>query len=129
VGVLGVGIYHGAYISEVIRAGILAVPAGQKDAAFSQGFTYWGQMRYIVLPQAKLVVLPPFTNQMVFLIKNTSVMAMVAGGDLMYCADSWSSSNLFYGPAFIITGALYFILCFPLTQLARKLEKRAEAHK
>jgi aspartate/glutamate/glutamine transport system permease protein len=129
VGVIGVGVYHGAYIAEVIRAGILAVPKGQKDAAFSQGFTYWGAMRYIVLPQAKLVIFPPLTNQAVFLIKNTSVMAMVAGGDLMYRADSWSSSNLFYGPAFIVTGILYFILCFPLAQFARKLEKKAEAHK
>ncbi len=129
VGVLGVGIYHGAYIAEVIRAGILAVPKGQKDAAYSQGFTYWGMMKHIVLPQARLVVLPPFTNQAVFLIKNTSVMAMVAGGDLMYCADSWSSANLFYGPAFVVTGLLYFILCFPLAKLARRLERKAEAHK
>jgi len=129
VGIIGVGVYHGAYIAEVIRAGILAVPKGQKDAAFSQGFTYIEEMRYIVLPQAKLVVLPPLTNQAVFLIKNTSVMALVAGGDLMYCADSWSSSNLFYGPAFIVTGVLYFALCFPLAQLARKLEKKVEVHK
>lgn len=129
VGVLGVGIYHGAYIAEVIRAGILAVPKGQKDAAYSQGFTYWRMMKHIVLPQAKLVVLPPFTNQAVFLIKNTSVMAMVAGGDLMYCADSWSSANLFYGPAFVVTGFLYFLLCFPLAQLARRLEKRAEVNR
>jgi putative glutamine transport system permease protein len=84
-------------------------------------------MRYIILPQAKRVVFPPMTNQAVFLIKNTSVMAMVAGGDLMYRADSWSSANLYYGPAYIITGVLYFMLCFPLAQYARRLEKMAEA--
>jgi putative glutamine transport system permease protein len=52
---------------------------------------------------------------------------MVAGGDLMYRADSWSSANLYYGPAYVITGVLYFMLCFPLAQYARRLEKMAEA--
>lgn len=127
VGVLGVGMYHGAYIAEVIRGGINSVPKGQKEAAFSQGFSFWLSMKHIILPQAKLVILPPLTNQAVFLIKNTSVMAMVAGGDLMYQADSWSSGNLYYGPAFIITGLLYFLLCFPLARYARRLEKSAEA--
>ncbi len=126
VGVIGVGVYHGAYIAEVIRAGIQAIPKGQREAALSQGFNYWEAMRYIILPQAQRIVFPPLTNQAVFLIKNTSVMAMVAGGDLMYRADSWSSGNIYYGPAYVVTGLLYFILCFPLAQLARHLERRAE---
>jgi putative glutamine transport system permease protein len=126
VGVLGVGTYHGAYIAEVIRAGIHSIAKGQKEAAFSQGFTYWQAMRHIILPQAQKVVLPPLTNQAIFLIKNTSVMAMVAGGDLMYRADSWSSNNLYYGPAYVVTGLLYLSLCLPLSRLARRLEHRAE---
>jgi putative glutamine transport system permease protein len=79
-------------------------------------------MRYIILPQALKIVLPPLTNQGVALLKNTSVLAMIAGGDLMYRSDSWSSSNLYYGPAYVITGILYFMLCFPLATLAKKLE-------
>ena len=126
VGVLGVGGYHGAYIAEVIRAGIQAVPKGQREAAYSQGFTYWDAMRYIVLPQAKKVVFPPLTNQAVYLIKNTSVMAMVAGGELMYHADSWSSNNLYYGPTYVVTGLLYLSLCLPLARLAGRLERKAE---
>ncbi len=126
VGVLGVGGYHGAYIAEVIRAGIQAVPKGQREAAYSQGFTYWDAMRYIVLPQAKKVVFPPLTNQAVYLIKNTSVMAMVAGGELMYHADSWSSNNLYYGPTYVVTGLLYLALCLPLARLAQQLERKAE---
>lgn len=88
IGVLGVGVYHGAYVAEAIRAGLQAVPRGQLESAYSQGFTYWQAMRYVILPQAKRVIYPPVTNQAVNLIKNTSVMAMVAGGDLMYHADS-----------------------------------------
>lgn len=126
IGVLGVGVYHGAYIAETIRAGIQAVPRGQLESAYSQGFSYSQGMRHIVLPQAKRIVLPPITNQAVSLIKNTSVLAMVAGGDLMYHADSWSSNNLYYGPAYVVTGLLYLSLCYPLAQWARRLEKKSE---
>lgn len=126
VGMLGVGVYHGAYISEVVRAGIQAVPRGQHEAAYSQGFSYWQAMRYIVLPQAKRMAYPPLTNQAVSLIKNTSVMAMVAGGELMYHADSWASTNLYYGPAYVVTGLLYIALCFPLAMYARRLERKLE---
>lgn len=125
-GVLGIGVYHGAYMAEVVRAGIQAIPKGQREAAYSQGFTYWGTMQHIILPQAKRVVYPPLTNQAVSLIKNTSVMAIIAGGDLMYHADSWSSNNLYYGPAYVVTGLLYLAICLPLARYARKLELNAE---
>ncbi|AET66232.1 amine acid ABC transporter, permease protein, 3-TM region, His/Glu/Gln/Arg/opine family [Desulfosporosinus orientis DSM 765] len=124
VGVLGVGVYHGAYVAEVVRAGINSIHRGQMEAALSQGFTFWGAMRHIILPQASRVVLPPLTNQAVNLIKNTSVLAMVAGGDLMYRADSWSSGNIYYGPAYVTVGLLYLILCLPLALLTRRLEAK-----
>jgi putative glutamine transport system permease protein len=124
VGVIGVGVYHGAYIAEVVRGGIEAVPKGQMEAAVSQGFSYSSAMRYIIIPQAKKIILPPLTNQAVSLIKNTSIMAIVAGGDLMYRADSWSSGNLYYAPAYIVTALLYLALCYPLANFARKLEEK-----
>lgn len=129
IGVLGVGVYHGAYIAEVVRAGIISTPKGQFEAAKSQGFSHIQTMRYIILPQTIKVIIPPLTNQLVNLIKNTSVLAMIAGGDLMYRADSWSSSNMYYGPAYVVTGMLYFILCYPLTRLARKLELKEKKEK
>ncbi len=67
--VICVGLYHGAYIAEVIRAGIEAVPTGQTEAALSQGFTQAETMRIIILPQAIPTILPPLTNQVVNLIK------------------------------------------------------------
>ncbi|WP_019553800.1 amino acid ABC transporter permease [Propionispira raffinosivorans] len=126
VGMLGIGVYHGAYVAEVVRAGILSTPKGQFEAAYAQGFSYWGAMRYVILPQAKRMAYPPLTNLAVNLIKNTSVMAMVAGGELMYHADSWASSNLYYGPAYVITGLLYIALCLPLATYAKYLERRLE---
>ncbi|MDR3356735.1 MAG: amino acid ABC transporter permease [Spirochaetaceae bacterium] len=125
IGIIGIGLYHGAYVAEVVRAGILSIPRGQKDAAASQGFSYTQSMGYIILPQATKVILPPLVNQAVNLIKNTSVLALIAGGDLMYRADSWASNgSLSYGPAYVVTGVLYFILCFPLARWARRFEER-----
>ncbi|MBM7688327.1 glutamine ABC transporter permease [Enterococcus ureilyticus] len=123
IAIICVGLYHGAYISEVVRSGIGAVPKGQFEAAYSQGFSYGKTMRYVVLPQAWRIMLPPLTNQIVNLIKNTSTVAIISGADVMFTANSWSSINLNYIPAFAVAGFLYFILCFPLANFARKLEE------
>lgn len=124
IGVVGVGMYHGAYIGEVVRAGILAIPKGQEEAAYSEGFNYIQTMRYVILPQMVKIILPPLTNQAVNLIKNTSVLAIIAGADLMYVADSYASYSLNYGPAYAVAGLLYFLLCFPLATFARKYEQK-----
>jgi putative glutamine transport system permease protein len=80
-------------------------------------------MRWIILPQTVTIVLPPLANQAVNLIKNTSTLALIAGGDLMYRADSWASNGaLSYGPAYLVTALLYFLLCFPLVSWARRHE-------
>ena len=75
--VICVGLYHGAYIAEVIRAGIEAVPTGQTEAALSQGFTQAETMWIIILPQAIPTILPPLTNQVVNLINNTATVAII----------------------------------------------------
>ncbi len=124
IGILGVGMYHGAYISEVVRAGIQSIGRGQLEAAVSQGFTYVGAMRYIIIPQAMRIVLPPLTNQAVSLIKNTSVIAIIAGGDLMYAGDAFAGRFGHYGPTYVLVGLGYFLMCFPLAILARRLEDR-----
>lgn len=124
IGVIGVGLYHGAYIGEVVRAGILSIPKGQQEAAYSQGFNYTQTMRYVILPQMVKSILPPLTNQAVNLIKNTSVLAIIAGADLMYAADSYASSSLNYGTSYVVAGLLYFILCFPLATFSRKYEEK-----
>ncbi|GAB4281381.1 MAG: amino acid ABC transporter permease [Coriobacteriia bacterium] len=127
IGIMGVGMYHGAYIAEVVRAGIQSIGRGQLEAAVSQGFSYVGAMRYIIIPQAMRVVLPPLTNQAVNLIKNTSVLAIIAGGDLMYAGDSFAGRFGHYGPTYIMVGLIYFLMCFPLAMLARRLEERTRA--
>lgn len=125
IGILCVGIYTGAYMSEAVRAGIGSIPKGQFEAAASQGFTYIQTMMLIVLPQTIKIILPPMVNQMVNLIKNTSIVTMIAGGDLMYRANAYATNDVMsYGPSYLLCGALYFVLCFPLTTWARRYEAR-----
>lgn len=124
-GVFGLSLYTGAFGASIIEAAINAVPKGQKEAAYSQGMDYIQTMFIIVLPQAVRTALPPLANQCVNMIKNSSALAFVAGGDLMYRADSWASDTLYYPQSFIFTGLLYLSLCLPLSKWAERLEKKA----
>jgi len=124
VGVLGIGAYHGAYVCEVVRSGIMAVAKGQFEAAYSQGFSYVQAMRYIIIPQTIKIILPPMTNQVVNLIKNTSVLLIVAGGELMYVADIYAADSGNYAPAYIFTALLYFAVCYPLAYFAKFYENK-----
>ena len=105
--------------------GIEAVPRGQMEAALSQGFTRVQAYIYIILPQTFKVILPPLCNQALNLVKNTSVLALIAGGDLMYNADNFVST---YGylQGYIMACVLYFIICFPLALFVQWLEKRSK---
>lgn len=124
-GFVGVGLYHAAYVAEVIRTGIEAIPRGQMEAALSQGFTRVQAYIYIILPQTFKVILPPLCNQALNLVKNSSVLALVAGGDLMYRSNSFVGT---YGylQGYILACVMYFIICFPLSMLVQYLEKRSK---
>ena len=120
-GMIALGVYHGAYLSEVIRAGIQAIPRGQSEAAQAQGFGYLGRMYYVILPQSVKIILPPMVNQVVNLIKNTSCLYIVGGGDLnsvTYQFVSGVNTVGAYAPAYIVSGLLFFVVCFPLSTLA-----------
>ena len=124
-GFLALGVYHGAYMSEVIRAGIEAIPKGQFEAAQSQGFGYIGRMYYIILPQSIKIILPPMVNQVVNLIKNTSCLYIVGGADLIsltYSFVTGENTGGAYAPAYLLSGILFFIVCFPLSTLASAWE-------
>lgn len=124
-GILTLGIYHGAYMAEVIRAGIEAVPKGQFEAAQSQGFGYIQRMYFIILPQSIKVILPPMVNQVVNLIKNTSCLYIVGGADLIsvtYNFVTGANTGGAYAPAYLVSGFLFFIVCFPLSTLASTWE-------
>lgn len=129
IGVLAIGIYHGGYISEVVRSGIGSIHRGQFEAAKSQGFTYWQSMFIIILPQAIRIIMPPLAVQAANLVKNTSVLALIAGGELMYFSNSFAGATSYYGPVYVVAALLYFVICFPLSRLALYLEQRTRSHR
>lgn len=120
-GVVALGIYTGAYMAEVFRAGIEAIPKGQGEAAHSQGFGYFGTMYLIILPQTIKIILPPMVNQVVNLIKNTSCLYIIGGADLIsltYSFVTGENTGGAYAPAYIVSGLLFFVICFPLSKFA-----------
>ncbi|WP_230639592.1 amino acid ABC transporter permease [Bacillus velezensis] len=123
-GTIALTIYTSAFIAEAIRAGIQTVPKGQMEAARSSGFTYSQAMRYIILPQAVKIVIPPLGNQFLNLVKNSSILGVVAGLDLMYQADLVSSSTLVVFDVYIFVALFYLILTIPLSIGVHYLERR-----
>ena len=120
-GIVALGVYTGAYMAEVVRAGIESIPKGQFEAAQSQGFTYVERMYYIILPQSIKIILPPMVNQIVNLIKNTSCLYIIGGADLIsltYSFVTGENTGGAYAPAYLVSGLLFFIICYPLSKTA-----------
>ena len=123
-GTIGLTIYTSAFIAETVRAGIMGVPKGQTEAGLSTGLTQNETMRYIVLPQAFKIVIPPLGNQFINLVKNSSVLAMVTGLDLMYQGDLIASETFNTFDTYILIGLIYLIITLPLTYLMSYIERR-----
>ena len=120
-GIVALGVYTGAYMAEVVRAGIESIPKGQFEAAQSQGFTYVERMYYIILPQSIKIILPPMVNQIVNLIKNTSCLYIIGGADLIsltYIFVTGENTGGAYAPAYLVSGLLFFVICYPLSKTA-----------
>ena len=110
--------------AETVRAGINSINPGQMEGALANGLTYGQAMRYIVLPQAFRVVIPPLGNQFINLVKNSSVLAFVAGFDLMYQGNLIANDTLATMPTYFIVGIMYLIITLPLSYYMRHLEKK-----
>ncbi|AQW21527.1 glutamine ABC transporter permease [Lentilactobacillus curieae] len=126
-GTIGLTLYSSAFIAETVRSGIQSVDPGQMEGARSNGLTFWQSMRYIVLPQAFKYVIPPLGNQFINLIKNSSVLAFVAGFDLMYQGNVIASDSLQSMSAYMCVGVLYLVITLPLSYYMRHLEKKIAA--
>lgn len=121
-------IYETAYIAEVVRAAILALPKGQNEAARSLGLGYFQTMRDIILPQALFNAIPSILNQFISLVKNTSVAYIISVDELTYAAYQ-INAQLLTKPVqvYLILAVIYFIICFSLSRLVRLIEKRIHA--
>ena len=123
-GTIALTIYTSAFIAEAIRSGILAVPKGQMEAARSSGLNYIQTMRMIILPQAIKIVIPPIGNQFINLVKNSSILALIAGTELMYQADLISAKTYVVFDVYIFAALFYLVITIPLSIGVGYLEKR-----
>jgi polar amino acid transport system permease protein len=108
--ILGLGLNEGAYMAEIVRAGIISVPEGQSDAAQSLGMTRLQTMRRIVLPQAMRVIIPPTGNETISMLKTSSLASVIVVGELLYAAQNIYSVN-FKTIQLLIVASIWYIVC------------------
>ena len=115
-GVIGLSLTYAAYMAEVYRAGIEAVPPGQMEAARSVGMSHGQAMRYVIVPQAVTKVIPPLLNDFIALMKDTSLVFAIGGAEVLDAAFDMQSDE-FNGSGFIVAGVLYLLITIPLARL------------
>ena len=122
--VIGMGVYHGAYVAEVVRGGLLGVDRGQIEAARSLGLSYPQMLRYVQLPQTFRSVIPPLGNIGIALVKNTSLASTIGVTELLFAAEIVESRTFRAEEAFIAATLLYLSLTIPLGIAVNTLERR-----
>lgn len=123
VGILAFGINSGAYVSEIIRAGINSIDKGQMEAGFALGLKYSEVMRFIILPQAIRNILPALGNEFITLLKETSVGAYIGIVELTKASDIIASRTYDYFFPLIFIALIYLLMTYALSKLVNKLER------
>jgi polar amino acid transport system permease protein len=123
-GILALGFNYGAYMTEIFRAGIQAVPRAQREAAESLGMPERAVMRRIVLPQAVRIVIPAIGNDFVAMIKDSSLISAISVGELLWRADSVGNRHFRTLQALLIAAAIYWLLTIIFSFFQERLERR-----
>ena len=123
-GLICLSVFSGAYVTEIVRAGIESVPRSQVEAGDSLGFSRLDVMRFVVLPQAMRNVLPPMAGQLIQLVKDSSLVSLVSIQELTFMAQDVQVSTQRVFEVFVLAAAIYFVICFTLSQLFGHLERR-----
>ena len=123
-GVASLACFAGAYVTEIVRAGIQSIHRGQTEAARSLGMSYAQSMLHIILPQALRRILPPLAGQFISLIKDSSLLGMIAIRELTKAAREAVTVSLQPFEVFFLAAALYLVLTFTLSMVVQRLEKR-----
>ena len=118
--VLGLGLSGAAYMAEIFRAGIESIHRGQMEAALTVGLTPMAAMRWVILPQALRVVLPPLANFGIALLKDTSVASIISAPELMLRARDLASSSFLPLEVFLLAAAIYLVMSLPVAFLTRQ---------
>jgi putative lysine transport system permease protein len=124
--ILIVSINTGAYMSEIIRGGIISIDKGQYEAAQAIGMNHFQTMYNVVLPQAIRNILPATGNEFVINIKDTSVLSVISVSELFFQTKSIAGNNFRYFESFFVACVLYFVMTFTVTRILRYIEKKLD---
>ena len=117
-------IYAGAFLGEIWRGCLAAIPNQQWEASNALGMSFVEQLRYVIIPQAVRLAIPPSVGFLVQLIKNTSLAAIIGFVELTREGQMINASTYRPMTVYIVVAIIYFLMCFPLTQISRNLEKK-----
>ncbi len=120
---IGMALYHGAYVAEIVRGGLLGVDKGQIEAARSLGLSYMLMVQSVQLPQTFRAVIPPLGNIAIALVKNTSLASTIGVAELLFAAEIVESRTFRAEEAFIAATLLYLLLTIPLGFVVNALER------
>jgi len=121
-GIAALGIYEGAYITEIIRAGIQSIESGQWEASAAIGFSRYQQVRHIILPQAAQRILPPLAGQFISTIKDSSIVSVISIQELTFQGMELMSATFLTFEVWITVMALYFFICLACSLMVEQLE-------
>ena len=124
--IIALSVFYGAYIAEVFRAGIESVPVGQREGGASLGLSKRQVMRHIVLPQAFRNMLPALGNDFISMMKDSSLLSVLAVQDLTYKGRLYSGSTFRFPETYLVLTVLYLCITLLLSSLQRQLEKKLE---
>jgi polar amino acid transport system permease protein len=125
--IVGLAIFSGAFVAEVVRAGIQAVPKGQMEAARASGMTYIQAMKLVILPQAIRKVLPPLASQFIILIKDSSLVSVISVVDLTLIGKNLVATTFRSLEVWSFIALLYFVMTFGLSKIIALLERKFRA--
>jgi len=123
-GVVALALNSSAYVAEIFRAGILAVDAGQMEAARSLGLSKWSSMQLVVLPQAIKNVLPALANEIITMVKESSICSMLGMAELMFAAKAVASATYITLAPYTIAALIYFCINYPASKGIEAIERR-----
>jgi polar amino acid transport system permease protein len=123
-GILALALNSGAYMAEIIRAGIQSVPNGQIEAAVSSGLNYFQRMRHVILPQAIGVTLPPMLGQAIVLVKDSALLSLISLPELTRAGQIMTSERFMPAEGFLTSAAFYLIIYYVLKALTHWSQRR-----
>ncbi|MDZ7704507.1 MAG: amino acid ABC transporter permease [Trueperaceae bacterium] len=128
-GIIAIALGYAAYLAEVFRAGIEAIPKGQGEAARSLGLSGWQTARFIIIPQAIRIVVPPLGNEFIAMLKDTSLLSLLSLREITQRTREFSASTFEYFPAYNTVALLYIALTLAASSMVKFAERRTDTER